>query len=470
MNRASAAGQDVDPAQAQRAIEQARRQLQQALQQMTSQRQAAAAQAFSDLADRSNSLYTQQRQVAEQLKGAIRDAGDDGQRFRGGIDGQTAFDLGERKQALAQELEALERDIQQVSRQFRGQTPGASERLDKSLTEVQQSQAGARLTAGGDAIRRGYAREVAATDAVTTAALRDLQQGTREALDLANREAVEGQQGAADPNQQLVAELRALRREMNDLTQGAGQAGQDQQGRGPGGNQPGQEPGAGQQQAANQQQPGGLQANQQDAEGNAQGESRGSQPGGNQPGGQAGGQQAGNQQQPGGAQQGGAQQGGQGGGGFGGPFAGGPRGGYSGGPGGYYDPTRDRIWGPYGPGYQWDPQQIAQARDRLQTAGDDLIALGGRLRAQGLTDEQMRAVRALGERLRAGLSGNPNPDLIARELQNLGNLVDQLELQLTNDGQSGTGPVIRTAAPVKVERGYEDAVAEYYRRLSESKL
>jgi hypothetical protein len=224
-------------------------------------------------------------------------------------------------------------------------------------------------------------------------------------------------------------------------------------------------------QQANQQpgQPGDLQANQQDNQGNAQG-GQGNQQGGNQQGNQqgsqAGGQQAGNQ--PGGAQQGGQ------GGAFGGAFAGGPRGGYygGGGPGGYYDPTRDRIWGPYGPGFRWDPQQIAEARDRLQTAGDDLIALGGRLRTQGqgLSDEQMRAVRELGERLRAGLAGNPNPDLIARELQNIGNLVDQLELQLTDDGQNGSGPVIRTAAPVKVERGYEDAVAEYYRRLSESKL
>src|SRR5690606_28989379 len=162
-----------------------------------------------------------------------------------------------------------------------GQTPGAAEQLDKSLTEVQQSQAGARLMAGGDAIRRGYAREVAATDAVTTAALRDLQQGTREARDLANREAVEGQRTAADPNQQLVSELRALRREMNDLTRrGAGQGGQDRQG----GNQPGQQPGPGQQQGANQQQPGDLQANQQDAQGNAQGNGQGNQPGGDQPG------------------------------------------------------------------------------------------------------------------------------------------------------------------------------------------
>ncbi|HEY7671187.1 MAG TPA: hypothetical protein VIC71_03135, partial [Gammaproteobacteria bacterium] len=327
MNRASAQG-DLDPEQTRRAIEQARRQLQAALEQMTAGRQAAAQEAYSDLAERAAELYAEQREVASDLQRAVEDAASNPpsrNSMRGGLDRGTALDLADRKYQLQQALETLEQDIQRVAQQFRNQTPGASDELNQALANLQQSQAIARLAIAGDYIRQGAAAQIAPIEAVTTSALRDLERDTDEALALATREAVSGEETEPDPNAELVAELQSLRRQLAELTQAeaeanarAAQAGQEGQG-----------------QAA-----------------------------GEQPGQQAGGQQ------------GGAQQGG-------GAFGGNDRFGW-GGARGFYDPRRDAIWGPRGLGVWQDPQTLEQLRERLDSAGTDLINLGARLRAEGM--------------------------------------------------------------------------------------
>jgi hypothetical protein len=305
MNRASAQG-DLDPEQTRRAIEQARRQLQAALEQMTAGRQAAAQEAYSDLAERAGELYAEQREVASDLQRAVEDAASNPTSrngTRGGLDRGTAFDLADRKYELQQALETLEQDIQRVAQQFRNQTPGASDELNQALANLQQSQAIARLAIAGDYIRQGAAAQIAPIEAVTTSALRDLERDTDEALALATREAVSGEETEPDPNAELVAELQSLRRQLEALTQAeaeanarAAQAGQEGQG-----------------QAA-----------------------------GEQPGQQAGGQQ------PGG-QQGGA------------AFGGNDRFGW-GGARGFYDPRRDAIWGPRGAGIWQDPETLEQLR------------------------------------------------------------------------------------------------------------
>src|SRR5690606_11762103 len=152
-------------------IEQARRQLSRALEQMTAERQSAAEAAFSDLAERSRALYEEQRQVAAELQESLRAALESGDRqsaFRGGLlDRERAFELAERKERMRQELEDLEQELQRVAQQFRRQAPGATRQLDDTLTDLQQSQAIARLGYGADSIRRGAAPQVAATEGVT---------------------------------------------------------------------------------------------------------------------------------------------------------------------------------------------------------------------------------------------------------------------------------------------------------------
>jgi hypothetical protein len=80
-----------------------------------------------------------------------------------------------------------------------------------------------------------------------------------------------------------------------------------------------------------------------------------------------------------------------------------------------------------------------------------------------LSDEELRAVRELGDALRGGLRGNP--ELVEAEFQALVNLAEQLELRL-QEGSGAQTSTVRTEAPVQAAQGFEDIVAEYYRRLS----
>ena len=123
----------------------------------------------------------------------------------------------------------------------------------------------------------------------------------------------------------------------------------------------------------------------------------------------------------------------------------------------------------------WDPNRSLavdpQLRERLeaglQAAGRDLLSLGTRLRAEdALTAEELESILRLGDALRGGLGGNP--ELIEQEYLAMLNLMEQLELQLTY-GESADGETaVRTEAPAGVAAEYEEAVAEYFRRLSRS--
>ncbi len=392
MDRASGqSDENLDPEQARRAIEEARRQLDRALEQMTAQRREAAEEAFSDLSERSGELFDDQRQVAQELQQVARrylEARERGESMRDVMSPEEAYDLADRKWTMQRVLEELEQDIQEVAQQFRGQTPGASEELQESLTDLQQSQAIARLGDAATRIRYGQAQEAAALEGITTTALDDLQRGTERALALASREAEDGVQPEPDPTAELLAELQSLRRELAQLSAGENQ----------------------------------------------------SQPG--QPGQQGQGQA----------------QGGQGGQQFGGAFGGNRFGG---------------AYGSYGRGLRaWDPAGIAgfdassqaELEDSLQEAGRDLLTLGSRLRTEGLTDAELEAVRRLGDALRGGLTGNP--ELIEQEFLAMLGLVEKLELQLAQNAIGVDESGVRTGAPDQVAQGYEEAVAEYFRRLS----
>jgi hypothetical protein len=348
----------------------------------------------------------------------------------GGLPDDKANELAQRKYDLQKQLEALEQDIQRVAQQYRSQTPNSSEELNKALAEEQGKQTSARLGAGAEYILGGGGMQVAATEAVTTSALRDLQRSTDEAAQHANEEAVAGQGQQADPNAELVAKLQSLRRQLSELNQPP----QQQQLPGPNG-QNGQNPQNGQNgQSANGQQPG--------------------QQGQGQPG---QGQQAAN----GGNGQANAAGGNQVGGSNGNAYGFGP-----GGPRGWYDPRRGGVWDPRNRGIWQNPENVQQARDQLSDASRDLLTLGSRLRDQGVSEEELKAIRELGEALRAGLGGNGNPELLDEQFQRLVNLTDQLELKLTANGDKNDRAAVRSQAPAQIAQGYEDAVAEYFRRLS----
>ena len=167
-----------------------------------------------------------------------------------------------------------------------------------------------------------------------------------------------------------------------------------------------------------------------------------------------------------GGQQGQEGQGGQ----IGGQNTGGQFGGnqqFGGGPGGgiYNDRRGLGFWDPTSP-LTLDPEARAELEERLQEAGRDLLALGTRLRAEGLTVEELEAIRRLGDTLRGGLPGNP--ELIEQEYLAMLDLVEQLELQLIADELGAEESAVRTQTPAEIAQEYEEAVAEYFRQLSRS--
>jgi len=59
-----------------------------------------------------------------------------------------------------------------------------------------------------------------------------------------------------------------------------------------------------------------------------------------------------------------------------------------------------------------------------------------------------------------------NPALVEQMHQQLVSEVDALELQLRRQLEENRGGTIRNTDPTKVPAGYQDSVAEYYRKLS----
>jgi hypothetical protein len=388
--------------------------MQEALEQLTAGRRMAADEAFSSLTERASDVFDRQQRGAEALQEAIQAARaerDANNATTTRLDDETADQLSEERFQLAEDLAALEEDIQRVAQQFRRQAPEATRELDDALADLQETQASANLESGANLIWRLQGDRVAGFDPVITSALRDLERNAERAEALALREVVEGEIEQANPNEQIVAELRSVRRQLAEATGQRGQPGQQgQQGQG------------GQQGQQGQQGQGGQQGQQ-----GQQGQ---------------GGQQGGNQQN---------------GGGFGGVNFG-PNN------GGFVD-VNSGVWGPANDDFWNDPEAIENLSEQLGIAGNELINLRARLRGEGISDEQLRAVQELGDALRAGLRGNP--ELIEAEFQNLVNLTEQLELQLRADGDTSE-TTVRTEAPSPVAQGFEDTVAEYYRRLSRS--
>jgi hypothetical protein len=61
-----------------------------------------------------------------------------------------------------------------------------------------------------------------------------------------------------------------------------------------------------------------------------------------------------------------------------------------------------------------------------------------------------------------------NPALVEQMHQQLLSSVDALELQLRHQLDESRGGTIRNTDPAKIPAGYQDSVADYYRKLSAS--
>jgi hypothetical protein len=114
------------------------------------------------------------------------------------------------------------------------------------------------------------------------------------------------------------------------------------------------------------------------------------------------------------------------------------------------------------------PQQGPNPTDTQREIEQGLSLLNGIRPAVGESPEARQQLQLLIDEMR---SLDPkrfpgNPALVEQMRQQLTSTVDALELQLRRQLEQDKGGTIRNADPTKVPAGYQDSVAEYYRKLS----
>jgi hypothetical protein len=369
-----------------------------------------------DLEQRAEKLAAEQRDLENRMRRAY--GPQSMQDPRSADARQTAEQMAAEKEKMAAELDRLESDMKKSARDLTQTQPEASARVREGLSEIQQNEAKARMTAAAGWLRRGQGPLMVPREAPITQALDKVTEDLKQAQSALKN----GSQGQGNNDlERSLARVERMRSQMERMA----------------GNQPGQQPG-GQQQGGQQQ--GGQQAGQQ--QGGQQ--SGGQQAGGNQPGGQ----QAGGQQ-PGGRQQ-------QNGGGYGSPGGYGQRGGrqYGGpygrfGPEGMYDAPLDRPV---------DPNEAARLAAR------DLNDMRQLFKDNPDIQKEITEVEHELQKLTVGDIATPElQQRLNREV--LPNL-EALEVKLRRQVEEQGGGQVKSGATDKVPAGFSDAVAEYFRKLS----
>jgi hypothetical protein len=381
------------------------------------------------MAQTAGQLATRQKQQADHVRDLVKEL--------------TAAQAAKRQPKLpsAQEIDKMVNDRQQVTddlahltqqmrdsaRELAPTQPGASSKLRNALGTLEESDLGTRLQRSSDYLRGGQF-----SDPLETALTSDLQKLQQQLNDAARA------LGRAERS----SEEAALNRAMDDLSRlrdqlaGMGGRGNPQAGQG----QPGQQFQAGQ--LTRNGQPG-----QQQGQGGQPGQQQG-QGGQTGQGGPNGGRQAGGLGDriagPVGNPAGGA--------------ANGDRAVYGG-----YDTGNTRITG-----RAVAPQQGPNPADTQRQIEQGLDLLNGvRAVVQESPEARQELLSLIEEMRRLDPSRFPgNPALVEQMRQQLVAGVDALELQLRHQLEEGHGGTIRNEDPTKVPAGYQDSVAEYYRRLS----
>jgi hypothetical protein len=353
---------------------------------------------------------------------------------------------GERQQ-LSNDLSKLQKGVRDAAREMASNQPGVAQKLRDALTEMDQSDLDNHVQRTADWLRGGVNPNANGTENQIAQGLEKLSQQLRQAQQGIG-EGKPGQPGAGQGDETAaLSQVERLRRQLEAMASSRR--------------------GDGRQQGRDGQQ---GQNNQLGMNGNQQGQATGNgQQSGN------GGQQGRAGQQSGQNAQGGPQQGG----GFG-QQAGdrtGQRGGQSGdvryGGGGGADGT---VWGNintgnnrYGQAGQRPapPDASGNPADTERTYQQGVRELN-QLRQMVQGDPQ--AAKEVQELARQMQQLDPsrfpgNPAMVEQMHREVLSSIDRIELQLQRDGASTEA---RTGKPYAVPAGYQDSVAEYYRRLSKN--
>lgn len=216
-----------------RSAAEAGRNLRRALEQMQPPRGESLAERLDELADEAAKLVAQQRSVESELYDALGDAMGSA-RQRGQIAQPRAQSLVETKQRMADDVNALQRDMRDAMNDHVNRNPQSTRRLGETLGEVEAANLVHRLERSAAEIRYGRAREAAPREGLIAEALENLERDLRVVARIAGNESQDRRE-SADP-QQLLAELGELRRALRQAeeAQAAGQAGEQGSGQSPG--------------------------------------------------------------------------------------------------------------------------------------------------------------------------------------------------------------------------------------------
>jgi hypothetical protein len=351
--------------------------------------------------------------------------------------------LADERQKLSDGLEKLQRGMRDTARSTAPTQPGVSSKLRDALGGMDESDLLNRTQRTADWLRSGINPESNGTEGQIAQGLKSLSDQMRQAGQAMGSGDAQGKgsQRRAGQGTETAAldHVDKLRNELQSLGLQRGQDGQN--GRGQGNGQQGQDGKSGQ---------------------------RGQQGQGGQKG-QAGGQQGSGQQAQGGQQngQGGGARGGDQRSGNGGDLGGDVRrgGGGVGTPNWNVD-TGGQRYAAAGKGID-NPDVGALHGDTQQTIDQGLKELN---QLRTLAKNDPAALKEIDDLVKSMQKLDPsrfpgNPAMVEKLHTQVLNDVDKLELQLrrnTDDLQPGQ---VRTSKPQTIPPGYEDAVAEYYRRL-----
>jgi hypothetical protein len=355
--------------------------------------------------------------------------------------------LADDRQQLSDGLSKLQKGMRDASREMAPTQPGTASKLRDALGGMDDSDLTNQVQRTADWLRSGINPESNGTEQKIAAGLKSLSDQVRQAQQgMGAGDSKPGQRRGTGEETAALDQLDKLRGSLQNLGVQRGQNGRGQQS-GQNGQrvQPGR---AGQQQGSQQ-------------------------GGGQQAGNQQGGGQNGSQNGQRGGQQNGAQNGGRGGdlggdqrtanaGDLGGDIRRGGGGGtanwnvntgnnqFSGQRGGIQNPDVGAMHGDSEKSIEQGLQQLSQLRS---LAKNDPAALKE-------IDDLVKSMQKLDPSRFPG-----NPAMVEKLHTEVLNDVDKLELQLRRNADDSVSGQVRTSKPQTVPPGYEDAVAEYYRRL-----
>ena len=377
---------------------------------------------LSDIAERAQRLSDRQRSFAEELREAYKNhraiTG-----IRKGPDpappsADKIMKLAEEKRAMAQELRQLEHDMQQAVRDLAGSQPAASSKLRQALGEMQQNELSLRMKYLSDWISRGLGAYAWLREAPVTQGMRRLADQTRQAEAAVGKDTKQESELA-----RALTRVEDLRNQLEQLTRGSHQQGQQ------GGRSQGKQQGQQGQQGQRGQQGEQGQQGQQGKQGQQ---------------GQQGQRGQGNQMQPSQRNS---------------PFGGAGRGLSA-------MNTGERDFNPSG--RTMSPEDYRRLEQSYRAGMRDLSRLRSQVRDnRDVSAEIADLVRQMKQLDPSRFPGNPElvEELRTQVLPGL----EQVELRLRRELGGDQAGQAKSVFSDRVPPGYADAVAEYFRKLSQGK-